>query len=117
MNISQPDAGNKRCIHCKQTLPISDYHCDRTKADGRRNACKRCQIAAVKAYQRANSANIKRTKRLYRIANAEKLAADYRAFIAANPDYHRNHYALNRESELTRKRDAAKAHKEQHNDA
>ena len=112
MKISEPPIVFKRCLHCERHLPLCDYHRDKSKADGHRNTCKRCQLAAVKAYQQANATSIARTKRLYRIANADKLAADYRAFIAANPDYHRNHYALNRERELVRKRDAAKASKE-----
>jgi hypothetical protein len=98
----------KRCIKCKRHLPLCEFHRDRTKPDLHRNACKVCQLAAVKAYQQANGASIARTKRLYRVNNADKVAAAYQRRMANNPTYWKDYYAINRAGELARKRKASK---------
>ena len=38
----------KRCTDCKRTLPACEYGIDRTRRDGRRGLCKRCNRAASK---------------------------------------------------------------------
>lgn len=41
----------KRCPRCGETKPTSEFHRNRSKADGLHDWCKPCQNAAVKGYQ------------------------------------------------------------------
>jgi len=42
----------KRCTRCGEFKALSEYHRDRTRADGLRSACKPCSNAALRARRR-----------------------------------------------------------------
>ena len=44
----------KRCTMCKQWLPLEAFHRNRSRRDGRQNACKPCNIARSQRWYREN---------------------------------------------------------------
>jgi hypothetical protein len=48
-----PD-GSRRCPRCERVLPLSEFAVDRSKANGQKSRCKRCDNAKSKAYYAAN---------------------------------------------------------------
>ena len=42
----------KRCTMCKQLLPLEEFHRNRSRRDGRQNACKPCNIARNQRWYR-----------------------------------------------------------------
>ena len=63
-----PDAiQTKRCSHCKEIKPTSEFHKNRSTSDGLSGWCKSCNIATAKAYsQTKKGKEVKhRTARTY----------------------------------------------------
>lgn len=62
-----PVLAEKQCRKCEQVKPLSDFHRDRGRPDGRQSRCKECQLDAVREYQRrereADSEGFKRRNR------------------------------------------------------
>jgi len=48
----------KTCTRCLKALPFEDFHLDKSRKDGYRNACKVCVAAYMKSYYIANSDKI-----------------------------------------------------------
>ena len=44
----------KRCTMCKQWKPVEEFHRNRSRKDGRQNACKPCNIARNQRWYREN---------------------------------------------------------------
>lgn len=42
-----PEDGMKRCVRCRETWTLDDYHRDPKQPDGRRNECKACRKEAT----------------------------------------------------------------------
>lgn len=47
-----PPVAGKRCSTCKQWKPLDDFHRNRSRADGRQQACKPCNIERNKRWYR-----------------------------------------------------------------
>ncbi len=45
----------KKCYHCKQTLPLTDFHIKRASPDGHRSYCKACAIEITKRKYHSDS--------------------------------------------------------------
>lgn len=63
-----PKTEMKQCSTCKLLLPLDDFHCSSTKADGRQNICKSCK----RVVDRARREKIKGVKSLFEITPQEK---------------------------------------------
>lgn len=48
----------KRCSRCRETKPLTEFHRNRAKTDGRRGECKVCANAMVAAYQERKRAEM-----------------------------------------------------------
>ena len=79
----------KICTKCGESLPLTAFGAHATSRDGARGACKKCYAAQQLAYHYKNRAT--RTTKM-REAHAAKLAA--------NPNWHAENYAANREKML-----------------
>ena len=44
----------KKCIHCGETLPLSEFYRHKQMADGHLNSCKHCQKSRVRANRAKN---------------------------------------------------------------
>lgn len=91
----------KTCTKCGIAKPVSEYHKDKQRSDGRRPSCKKCKSATSAAYRAANPEKLRAataawaaanpgkkaaTKRAWRAANREKVNAESAAYRAANPE-------------------------------
>jgi len=55
----------KRCSRCKADKPISNFHGDRSQADGRQSRCNECQRSAKRKYRAAHPDRVRAAKRRY----------------------------------------------------
>lgn len=95
----------KTCTGCQTAQPITEYHLDKSTADGLRRRCKTCVRAAYTARrpeQLAVSAE-------WRRANPDRAAAHSRSWRGRNPEYHQEHYRENRDRYAARNRRATLA--------
>ena len=60
----------KRCSHCKQILPLSEFHKNRSYRDGLQYWCKVCNNQTQAAYQKTEKG--KQTKKRYRQSKGGK---------------------------------------------
>lgn len=44
----------KTCTKCCRSLPLIDFHLDKSRSDGYRNVCKKCITSYMKSYYAAN---------------------------------------------------------------
>lgn len=44
----------KSCTQCGQRLPLNDFYNNRSRADGKADACKQCHRAGIERYRAAN---------------------------------------------------------------
>lgn len=103
----------KTCRICGTQKPLSEFHRDKSKKDGRRNECKPCKCADVRArrnpererrwrsenadrvrengrrWRQQNRDKVLASKARHRERKREELAAKQRARYAKDPDKHR----------------------------
>lgn len=70
----------KKCNHCQEFKPYSEFHRQAAKLDGYRSTCKQCRESESSAYYAENSDNVKERWRMYR---------------KENPDYQKSYYTKN----------------------
>lgn len=101
---------DKRCVRCRETKPLSDFHSNRSARDGRGKLCKPCANKAAKdwaaanldrvrarrkAYYSAHAEEARAYSRQYRNDNIERVRQVERAKRQANPEYMRNYVRAN----------------------
>ena len=59
----------KKCNSCLQAKSVSEYHKDRSRADGLTDSCKSCQSARIRAHREANKEQIAARDKAYYEAN------------------------------------------------
>lgn len=86
----------KRCPHCRRTLPLAEFNRDRSKSGGRRWCCRDCEGAYRRAHrQKRNAANVvyyaahQEEYRAYRIAHHEERLLSARLYRASYPERRR----------------------------
>ena len=79
----------KTCATCRATLPLTGFHPDRTRADGRRATCKDCRRAESRAYgerwRATNQQMANAYSRNWRVSHREARGRYRRAWRTANP--------------------------------
>ena len=107
----------KQCSKCLAFKPLSEFHNQKNKKDGKKPACKCCTKESDRKYRAANPEKVKSAVRKRRAANREKINEARRKRQAENPEKHREYNrkrrAANREkiNEAQRKRRAANPEK------
>jgi len=81
----------KRCPRCAETKPLSQFHRNRSAADGHHSMCKMCTQAYTRAYQAAKAAK-----------RAELGDEAWRAYKAAHVRAHRERTGGDRDREYAR---------------
>jgi hypothetical protein len=81
----------KRCCRCKQELPVTEFHKDRTKKDGLNGMCKECTKRQNKKYYEERKEEVKfyyreRRKQLKRKATRKKARQRRDEKMAALPN-------------------------------
>ena len=62
----------KKCIKCGEVKPFSEFHKDKSRADGLNNKCKKCVAQYMKAYGTENKRKLKERNKNYRTENKVK---------------------------------------------
>lgn len=65
----------KTCRKCGEWRALDGFHAKRDNSDGRDNKCKSCVLASRKAYRAANPERVAAANRAYREANSDRLRA------------------------------------------
>jgi 5-methylcytosine-specific restriction endonuclease McrA len=89
----------KRCCHCLEVRPLTEFSRNRSLPDGRGRECRQCvraaarhmkdpakQVARVQAWVAANKDRRVEYRRAYYRRNAEKIKATVKAYYEANPE-------------------------------
>lgn len=91
----------KTCTKCGIAKPVSEYHKDKQRSDGRRPSCKVCKAISSTIYRAANQEKLReataawaaanpdrrrKNKRAWRALNRAKVNAESAAYRAANPE-------------------------------
>jgi 5-methylcytosine-specific restriction endonuclease McrA len=76
----------KRCLHCGEVKPASEFYVHKGHKDGLSSRCKPCDAAAGLAYRAANPERIKAKNAQWRSENAEYAAQANKRWRKANPD-------------------------------
>jgi hypothetical protein len=92
----------KVCNACGQPKPVTEYHKDRSRSDGRRLICKACAIEAERAHYKAHREMI-----------LQKLSAEY---PLGRNEREKDYRARNREAINARRRAWREANKERINE-
>jgi len=99
----------KRCTTCGEVKPLTEFHRDRTKPDGRRSRCKLCRAGYQREYYEENREKIAEYQREYYEENREKIAEYQREYREENREkragYQREYREENREAERERSRE------------
>lgn len=77
---------SKRCSKCKQVLPFSSFHRNRTNKDGFRYDCKECHGKLVLEWQRKNPEKFNARQKRWREANREQRRNAKQRWRINNPD-------------------------------
>ena len=91
----------KQCTQCLAFKPLSEFHNDKNKKDGKRAECRCCTSESNRQYRAANREKRRECDRKRYAANPEKYKEDRRKRHAANPEklreYDRKRHAANPE--------------------
>lgn len=93
---------NKRCCKCKVWKSISEFHKNKSAADGYSHDCKSCKSSYDAAYRAANKESLSAKGKAYRSANKDKLNARSSAYYAANKEKLKGKYAAYRSANRDR---------------
>ena len=63
----------KHCIRCKLEKPLSDFHADKSKRDGRVSSCKDCKSKYRKSYYQENADRLKAYSTAWHSENRESV--------------------------------------------
>ena len=77
----------KPCTRCGEVKPLTDFHRDRTKADGRHTACAECRRLSNGESRRRNPEAAREQARRWRRRNPEAKAEANRRWRERNPEY------------------------------
>lgn len=95
----------KRCSKCGKDKPLTEFHSDKTRADGLARQCKDCKRANTRAWNAANSEQKKAASREWYEANKDLAYQRSREWVAQNHEVAKRH---KRESAVrSRERDPA----------
>lgn len=74
----------KKCCHCKQALPLSDFANSASRKDGKHQNCRACTRAFNKSYQERNAGHVSAKQRANHIKRAYGLSEEeYAAMLAS----------------------------------
>ena len=80
----------KKCCHCKQILPVSEFHKDRSQHDGFCPCCRFCHKQIQKRYRRSEKGKQNNIlyQRRYRITEKGKqlCSQSYKRYCTRNPE-------------------------------
>lgn len=76
----------KRCYHCKQILPVSDFNRDKYAKDGLQYKCRTCRSESKKESYQRNKQRVLEKARDYRDANREQIRESQRHIYSSNPE-------------------------------
>jgi len=76
----------KVCIVCKVDKPLSEYHNDRNKKDGKSSSCKPCATARAIKWAEENPDRVDKNKRNYYERNIENVKAAAKEWRSSNPE-------------------------------
>ena len=99
---------SKQCTKCKQTLPLSEFHKNRSTKDGLHSWCKSCEGAYQKAYLQSEK-GMAVHRRYLKSPKGKSAVVNYRRspngkaanrkgnakFYASNPNIHKANHAVN----------------------
>ena len=74
------EGGKKRCVTCKETLPLSDFNKNKSRKDGLHSQCKSC----LKQYR--NRPDAREKKQVWHSENAERVRESRKNYYEANKD-------------------------------
>lgn len=90
---------DKRCCHCHEVKPLTEFGGNRSLPDGRGRECRACEraakrhmrdpaaaVARVQAWVAANQERRRAYRKEYYRRNAEKVKAEVKAYYQANPE-------------------------------
>ena len=103
----------KECTKCREILPLSEYHNDKTKKNGKYGACKVCKNQLNKHYQQANKEKIKKRRKQYRKENMERIWEVERKYRENNKERIRKLQKRWKEQNKERIRESQKKWREQ----
>lgn len=63
------------CRLCKRSLPLTEFWADKSKANGKRSVCKKCDAARAKAWQHNNAEHMRAYRREWQQSNPERTSA------------------------------------------
>lgn len=95
----------KRCSHCRDVMPLSEFNCDRTQKDGMVVWCRKCRSKRASEYYIENRESILAKSIVYGKDNREKRNKYYKKRYSENKD---KIGALQREYYIKNRKDVAK---------
>lgn len=81
--ISSQEIIYKRCCRCKQPTPISEFHNNRSKADGKADACKPCNRLSMKPKTKEQQ---NRDVKKYAAKHPDRVKLSWQKYYAKNKD-------------------------------
>lgn len=76
----------KKCTKCGELKPLSEFGKDKSKKDGFRPSCKKCDAVVKRIWRSNNKEKVAEYKLKYREDNREKIAEYKRIYNKANAD-------------------------------
>lgn len=96
----------KQCYSCKITKPLSEYHNDKSKKDGKVGSCKPCKASYIANYYKNNSEKMKSTSIKHYYKNREEIRERMREYYLENIEEYRERrkkqYWANREENIAK---------------
>ena len=106
----------KVCNKCNKEKSLTEYHKDKSKKDGFRSDCKKCNCASRKKWREENPEKIKAARKKWQKENPEKVKALKRKWKKENPGKvkasRKKYYLKHGEEERARQKIYRKTHRE-----
>jgi 5-methylcytosine-specific restriction endonuclease McrA len=80
----------KQCTKCKQKKPLSDFHVDKSRKDGKTSSCKVCRTKQVVDYHKKNKTWLENTYKEYNKKRMQTFDAKNKASHASTKYFYNN---------------------------
>ena len=92
----------KNCRKCNETKPISEFHNDKSRKDGKTTRCKVCSIEAAKKWNKENWDRYRENTNRWVKNNRDRVLIHSRRVEKKRVDYHKtkhNNYFINKQKQ------------------